>query len=57
MSERATAELSHVKRLFGEEITLATNHDDSRTATTATPTPSAASTCAEMMPAQSVTLL
>ena len=44
MSERATAELSQVNRLFGEEITLATSHDESRTAITATPTPSAAST-------------
>jgi spore cortex formation protein SpoVR/YcgB (stage V sporulation) len=43
MSERATAELNHVKRLLGDEITLATSHEESKTATTATMTPKAES--------------
>ncbi len=44
MSERATAASSDVKRLLGDEITAATNQTESRTATTATPTPRTAST-------------
>ena len=44
MSERATAASSEVKRLLGDEITAATSHTDNSTATTATPTPRAAST-------------
>ena len=44
MSDRATALLSQVKRLLGDEITLATSHDESSTATTATSTPQTAST-------------
>ena len=44
MSERATAASSDVNRLFGDEITAATSHTESRTAITATPTPRTAST-------------
>ena len=44
MSERATAASSDVKRLLGDEITAATSQTESRTATTATPTPRTAST-------------
>ena len=44
MSERATAASSEVKRLLGEETTAATSQTENRTATTATPTPSTAST-------------
>ena len=44
MSERATAAPREVNRLFGDRTTAATTQTDSRTATTATPTPSTAST-------------
>ena len=44
MSERATAASSEVKRLLGDRMTAATTQTESRTATTATATPSAAST-------------
>ena len=44
MSERDTAASSEVKRLLGDEITAATSQTESRTATTATPTPRTAST-------------
>ena len=44
MSERLTAASSEVKRLLGEETTAATSQTVKSTATTATPTPRAAST-------------
>ena len=45
MSDRLTAASSEVKRLLGEEMMAATSQTESSTATTATPTPKAASTC------------
>ena len=44
MSDLATAASREVKRLLGDEKTAATSQTESRTAMTATPTPSTAST-------------